>query len=117
MVLLSYLLDNQRQYCYYDVKTGQIKNGTVNATSEGFPFFPRWQHGNELIGYLESESGEKNGSLLFYTLKWYFLLSFSKDYNHNSKQYENHISNVAEDFIYIRSDAYFVFMYDYKNRR
>lgn len=69
MVLLSYLLDNQRQYCYYDVKTGQIKNGTVNATSEGFPFFPRWQHGNELIGYLESESGEKNGSLLFYTLK------------------------------------------------
>ena len=71
MTVLSYLFNDERFYCFYDSSTGKIENGTLHQTSDGHAFYPRWQYNGELIGYLPSEDGTGNGSLLFFSLDQY----------------------------------------------
>ncbi|MDE6795174.1 MAG: 6-bladed beta-propeller [Muribaculaceae bacterium] len=66
--ILSYLIENKRMYCFYDKVTGFIWNGSLRETADGFPFFPKWQKDNELVGVLESPDDSENGSLLFYSI-------------------------------------------------
>ena len=67
--ILFYLKDGKSLlYCLYDHKTGNTQKG-LPIISDTFPFFPRWQKDNELVGYLEAEDEEKNGSLIFYSIE------------------------------------------------
>ena len=71
MIILSYLFNDERFYCFYDSSTSKVENGTLHQTSDGYAFYPRWQYNSELIGYLPSEDGTGNGSLLFFSLHQY----------------------------------------------
>lgn len=68
ITVLSYLVDNKRQYCFFDRNTGSINNGAIPETYDGQPFYPRWQNGNKLVGYIEPDNPEENGVLLFYSI-------------------------------------------------
>lgn len=71
MTILSYLFNDERFYCFYNCSTGKVENGILHQTSDGYAFYPRWQYAGELIGYLPSEDGTGNGSLLFFSFDQY----------------------------------------------
>lgn len=67
--LLSFLSEGIRYYSYIDAQGNAIVSGKISDTDDGYPFYPRWSYGKTPVGYMEGESDDSNGSLLFYSLK------------------------------------------------
>jgi len=51
-LIISFIYKNQRYYCFSNLLTDEKKMGVVSDEKNDFPFFPRWQNGNTLIGFV-----------------------------------------------------------------
>ena len=50
MFVPSFFYKSQRYYAFIPLSEGELMSGIVWDKCYGIPFFPQWQHGNELIG-------------------------------------------------------------------
>ena len=50
MFVPSFFYKSQRYYAFIPLSEGELMSGIVKDKCYGIPFFPQWQHGNELIG-------------------------------------------------------------------
>jgi hypothetical protein len=57
-LVLSFLYENKRYYNFTNLLTAEQKAGIIE--SQYIPFFPQWQRGNTLIGYVHYEDIKDN---------------------------------------------------------
>lgn len=67
-VLFSFLYKGKRIYSFIDREKGVQKSGIAYDKTRNFPFYPRWQYKNSLIGAFREDTGGEDLklSLLFF---------------------------------------------------
>lgn len=67
MFIPSFFYKSQRHYGFISLSDKVRVAGIVKDKRYNIPFYPQWQHGNELIGMCRYESEQEQPVLVFYT--------------------------------------------------